>query len=73
MIRYDVCTSALVEGLMGFQFNHVGQGTKTRCPVTIQLKYNPDCKDPVCYLVKAGDGQELSEEKMELDKLRVGV
>ena len=27
--------SALVEALMGFQFNHVGGGTKTRRPIAI--------------------------------------
>lgn len=30
--------SALVEGLMGFQFNSVGGGTKTRRPIAINMK-----------------------------------
>jgi hypothetical protein len=32
--------SALVEALMGFQFNHVGGGTKTRRPIAINMKYS---------------------------------
>ncbi|XP_078157052.1 P-loop containing nucleoside triphosphate hydrolases superfamily protein [Carex rostrata] len=44
--------SALVEALMGFQFNHVGGGTKTRRPVELRLRYNPDCTEtPYCRLV----------------------
>jgi Dynamin family len=44
--------SALVEALMGFQFNHVGGGTKTRRPVELRLRYNPDCKEaPYCQLM----------------------
>ncbi|KAK3031514.1 hypothetical protein RJ639_036028, partial [Escallonia herrerae] len=43
--------SALVEGLMGFQFNHVGGGTKTRRPITLHMKYNPDAHSPLCHLV----------------------
>ncbi|KAJ4819052.1 hypothetical protein LUZ62_031618 [Rhynchospora pubera] len=44
--------SALVEALMGFQFNHVGGGTKTRRPVELRLRYNPDCREaPYCRLV----------------------
>ena len=30
--------TALVEALMGFQFNHVGGGTKTRRPIAINMK-----------------------------------
>lgn len=43
--------SALVEALMGFQFNHVGGGTKTRRPITLHMKYNAACVEPLCYLV----------------------
>ncbi|KAK7319390.1 hypothetical protein RJT34_04111 [Clitoria ternatea] len=43
--------SALVEALMGFQFNHVGGGTKTRRPITLHMKYNPQCHSPSCFLV----------------------
>ena len=37
---------------MGFQFNHVGGGTKTRRPIAINMKYNALCHDPRCYLVR---------------------
>ena len=37
---------------MGFQFNHVGGGTKTRRPITINMKYNMTCTEPVCYLMR---------------------
>ncbi|BAB02559.1 unnamed protein product [Arabidopsis thaliana] len=42
--------SALVEALMGFQFNHVGGGTKTRRPITLHMKYDPQCQFPLCHL-----------------------
>lgn len=35
---------------MGFQFNHVGGGTKTRRPITLHMKYNSACVQPVCFL-----------------------
>jgi len=41
---------ALVEALMGFQFNHVGGGTKTRRPITLHMKYNSACVQPICFL-----------------------
>jgi hypothetical protein len=42
--------SALVEALMGFQFNHVGGGTKTRRPITLHMKYNCAAVQPACFL-----------------------
>jgi hypothetical protein len=45
--------AALVEALMGFQFNHVGGGTKTRRPIAINMKYNALCHEPRCYLARA--------------------
>ena len=45
--------SALVEALMGFQFNHVGGGTKTRRPVALHLRFNPRCDEPRCRLLSA--------------------
>ncbi|OVA06144.1 Dynamin [Macleaya cordata] len=45
--------SALVEALMGFQFNHVGGGTKTRRPITLHMKYDPDCEVPLCRIVSS--------------------
>ncbi|KAJ1402278.1 P-loop containing nucleoside triphosphate hydrolase [Sesbania bispinosa] len=40
---------------MGFQFNHVGGGTKTRRPITLHMKYDPQCESPSCYLVSDSD------------------
>ncbi|KAJ4716930.1 Dynamin-like protein [Melia azedarach] len=54
--------SALVEALMGFQFNHVGGGTKTRRPITLHMKYNPVCELPLCHLV-SDDDPALAQEK----------
>ncbi|KAL6905521.1 hypothetical protein ACP4OV_003122 [Aristida adscensionis] len=48
--------SALVEALMGFQFNHVGGGTKTRRPVALHLRFNPRCHQPHCRLLAARPG-----------------
>lgn len=48
--------SALVEALMGFQFNHVGGGTKTRRPIALHLRFNPHCHSPNCRLL-AGSGE----------------
>lgn len=54
--------SALVEALMGFQFNHVGGGTKTRRPVALHLRFNPRCDEPQCRLLSAtGDAEEHDE------------
>lgn len=47
--------SALVEALMGFQFNHVGGGTKTRRPITLHMKYHPHRESPLCYLLSDSD------------------
>lgn len=51
---------------MGFQFNHVGGGTKTRRPIALHMKYNAACPQPDCTLVDdAGNDRALS-----LDELR---
>ena len=52
--------SALIEALMGFQFNHVGGGTKTRRPIAMQMHYHPDCEQPRCYLQTPAGEQQLS-------------
>ena len=59
--------AALVEALMGFQFNHVGGGTKTRRPITLHMKYNPSCVLPCCYLVT----EEFGEQDVTLEELQV--
>ncbi|XP_037440167.1 dynamin-like protein ARC5 isoform X2 [Triticum dicoccoides] len=53
--------SALVEALMGFQFNHVGGGTKTRRPIALHLRFNPRCHFPNCRLL-AGSGEGDAED-----------
>ena len=60
--------SALIEALMGFQFNSVGGGTKTRRPIAIHMKYNASCASPSCFLL-AEDG--VGEKAMVLQELQV--
>ncbi|KAF8404042.1 hypothetical protein HHK36_008919 [Tetracentron sinense] len=57
--------SALVEALMGFQFNHVGGGTKTRRPITLHMKYDPDCELPLCRLVSDADPTVAEEKSLQ--------
>lgn len=57
--------SALVEALMGFQFNHVGGGTKTRRPITLHMKYDPDCELPHCRLVSDADPTHALDKTLE--------
>ena len=52
---------------MGFQFNHVGGGTKTRRPITLHMKYNSSCVQPHCYLVT----EEFGEQDLTLEELQV--
>jgi len=61
--------SALVEALMGFQFNHVGGGTKTRRPITLHMKFNPDCETPLCFLVSDSDPSSVHHKS--LDEIQV--
>ncbi|CAM6084481.1 unnamed protein product [Calypogeia fissa] len=63
--------SALVEGLMGFQFNHVGGGTKTRRPITLHMKYNAECAEPRCFLVS--DDRPPMEEEKTLEELQAYI
>jgi hypothetical protein len=59
--------SALVEALMGFQFNHVGGGTKTRRPIALHMKYNPTALQPACYLLSEDQGeQEVSLQQLQV-------
>ena len=54
---------------MGFQFNHVGGGTKTRRPITLHMKYNSSCVQPNCYLLTEDFGeQEVSLEELQVSK-----
>ncbi|KAH8058045.1 hypothetical protein JL720_14084 [Aureococcus anophagefferens] len=36
---------------MGFQFNEVGGGTRTRRPIALQMHYNAACDEPACYIM----------------------
>ncbi|GER42695.1 dynamin-like protein ARC5 [Striga asiatica] len=57
--------SALVEALMGFQFNHVGGGTKTRRPITLHMKFNPECDAPLCHLLSESDPSVPQEKSLQ--------
>ncbi len=50
--------SALIEALMGFQFNQVGGGTKTRRPIALRMQYNPNCLQPLCFLTMDNGKEE---------------
>lgn len=67
--------SALVEALMGFQFNHVGGGTKTRRPITLHMKYDPQCELPVCHLVPEEDNiaSAPAPQKKSLHEIQVNI
>ena len=51
---------------MGFQFNQVGGGTKTRRPIALRMQYNPECTQPRCYLV----GEDGVERHMSLSDIQ---
>lgn len=63
--------SALVEALMGFQFNHVGGGTKTRRPITLHMTYIPSALIPLCHLVS--DSDPSASRRMTLHEIQVRV
>jgi len=50
---------------MGFQFNQVGGGTKTRRPIALRMQYNPQCAQPRCYL-QGDDGVERLKSLSEI-------
>lgn len=51
---------------MGFQFNEVGGGTKTRRPVALRMQYNPSYDEPVWFLV----GDDGVERPADLDQIQ---
>ena len=59
--------SALIEAIIGFQFNQVGGGTKTRRPVALKMQYNPKFDTPVCYL-QGDDGKERPASLQEIQR-----
>lgn len=66
-VLYCDNAAALVEALMGFQFNHVGGGTKTRRPITLHMKYNAACVQPNCFLIT----EDYGEQEVTLEELQV--
>ncbi|KAK6921400.1 Dynamin, N-terminal [Dillenia turbinata] len=65
--------SALVEALMGFQFNHVGGGTKTRRPITLHMKYDPDCEHPLCHLLSESDSDPSFAKEKSLQEIQAYI
>ena len=64
--------SALIEALMGFQFNQVGGGTKTRRPIALRMQYNPRCSQPHCFLT-LDNGKEEARSLKEIQVRLTGV
>lgn len=52
---------------MGFQFNQVGGGTKTRRPIALRMQYNPHCAHPKCFL-QGDDGVERPKTLSEIQE-----
>jgi hypothetical protein len=63
--------SALVEALLGFQFNDCGGGTKTRRPITLHMKYCSAAVQPNFYL--SGEEAGAGEREVTLEELQVGL
>jgi predicted ATPase len=59
--------SALIEALMGFQFNQVGGGTKTRRPIALRMQYNASCDVPRCFLTMENGIEQMTS----LDDIQV--
>ena len=51
---------------MGFQFNQVGGGTKTRRPIALRMQYNPRCSHPRCFL----QGDDAIERPKSLNEIQ---
>ncbi|CAL5321155.1 unnamed protein product [Camellia sinensis] len=56
---------------MGFQFNHVGGGTKTRRPITLHMKYNPDSHSPLCHLLS--DSEPFLPQQKSLQEIQAYI
>lgn len=54
---------------MGFQFNSVGGGTKTRRPIALHMKYNASCAHPRCFLIS----DDMREKEMALEELQAYI
>jgi hypothetical protein len=66
----DVCFHAyrtlVCSWRAGFQFNHVGGGTKTRRPITLHMKYNSAAVQPACFLMT----DDAREREVTLEELQ---
>ena len=64
--------SALIVALMGFQFNQVGGGTKTRRPIALRMQHDPTATKPRCFLTDDISGRErelsLSEARAHIER-----
>lgn len=61
------CQRHLQPACAGFQFNHVGGGTKTRRPITLHMKYNSSAVQPTCFLLT----EDCGEQEVSLEELQV--
>lgn len=50
---------------MGFQFNHVGGGTKTRRPVRLEMHFDPNQHEPRCELANENEENRFEEKTLE--------
>ena len=50
---------------MGFQFNHVGGGTKTRRPIALEMVYDGSCHEPQCQLADESNDNQFQEISLE--------
>lgn len=57
--------AALIEALMGFQFNDVGGGTKTRRPLAIEMVHDATAEAPQCSLATDGGYQDMALEELK--------
>jgi len=60
--------SALIEALIGFQYNQVGGGTKTRRPIALRMQYNPRYSKPRCYLKDEETGEEVEKSLEDIKR-----
>lgn len=50
---------------MGFQFNHVGGGTKTRRPIALEMVYDGSCHEPECELADEDNENQFTTITLE--------
>lgn len=60
--------SALIEALIGFQYNQVGGGTQTRRPIALRMQYNPRYSKPRCYLKDEETGEEVEKSLEDIKR-----